>query len=444
MNLKKALKHDVEVAGKTIPTMILVGLFLVGGGSAALLSSFGTVSGTADVNQAIQIGSDNVENGDAQVKLLGESDTVDVTAGSTEVETFKVKNNMDSSYDLTYTSYPGESSVPTEESSPTTLTGAQISWDDSGENSDGITTTFANYFADAGASDGYEAPEEDTGNSVYVVSSESDFTDLSVVKSASEVDKPQADYVITESAEIYASEDVALTGEGNQPYVVQINADDVTFSGFSVDPSDSQGAIKVYRTGNDNNPSGAVISHNDFTGSYDSDGSNNAVWIQNTEGAEVSNNTFSNWDSGVYVSGADSETKLVHNTFEDNRGGVAGTENFAGAINYNLFRNNVEGIGVGDDEFSTTGNRFDGNTASLKIWDTGDYSNSISVDADNNFFQEPYNIEYDGDMEEGDVSVSYEQVESVPADETVKVAAVSEFPLMLSGSTDYSLTTTIS
>ncbi|WEL22998.1 hypothetical protein [Candidatus Nanohalovita haloferacivicina] len=53
MNLKKALKHDVQVAGKTIPTMILVGLFLVGGGSAALLTNFGTVSRTADVDQAV-------------------------------------------------------------------------------------------------------------------------------------------------------------------------------------------------------------------------------------------------------------------------------------------------------------------------------------------------------------------------------------------------------
>jgi len=52
---KNALKHDTKVLGKTVPTMIIIGLFLVGGGSAALLSSFGKVSGDADVQQAVTI-----------------------------------------------------------------------------------------------------------------------------------------------------------------------------------------------------------------------------------------------------------------------------------------------------------------------------------------------------------------------------------------------------
>ena len=52
---KNAFKHKVELFGKTVPTMLLIGLFLAGSGSAALLTTFGTVSGTADVDQAVTL-----------------------------------------------------------------------------------------------------------------------------------------------------------------------------------------------------------------------------------------------------------------------------------------------------------------------------------------------------------------------------------------------------
>jgi hypothetical protein len=105
MNLKKALKHDVEVAGKTIPTMILVGLFLVGGGSAALLTNFGTVSGEADVTQAVEV--------------TGEPTTVSydqVVAGTTTVDTFDVENNneetsVDYTIDLQTSTNPSDGNM---------------------------------------------------------------------------------------------------------------------------------------------------------------------------------------------------------------------------------------------------------------------------------------------------------------------------------------------
>jgi hypothetical protein len=66
---KKALKHDVEVLGKTVPTIAVLALFLIGSGSAAVLTEFGTVTGTADVdNQALTVSntdSSQTYNGDA-------------------------------------------------------------------------------------------------------------------------------------------------------------------------------------------------------------------------------------------------------------------------------------------------------------------------------------------------------------------------------------------
>ena len=88
---KKALKHDISVAGKTIPTMIIIGLFLVGGGSAALLTSFGTVSGDASVDQAITIGEETFAEDQAEATFSFDDETT--VAGETFVDTETINNN---------------------------------------------------------------------------------------------------------------------------------------------------------------------------------------------------------------------------------------------------------------------------------------------------------------------------------------------------------------
>ncbi len=105
---KNALKHKVEVAGKTIPTMILVGLFLVGGGSAALLSTYGTVSGTADVDQAVYI------EGASDNTLTAGYDG-DLTAGSTTYQQFTVANDANVSADVKFDSNASEVAGITQE-----------------------------------------------------------------------------------------------------------------------------------------------------------------------------------------------------------------------------------------------------------------------------------------------------------------------------------------
>jgi hypothetical protein len=87
---KKALKHDFEVAGKTIPTLAVALLFLVGTGSAALLSTFGAVSGDTTVDQAVTLNSNNVESQSASWAIS------DVTAGdSVSGEAQTLNNNLD-------------------------------------------------------------------------------------------------------------------------------------------------------------------------------------------------------------------------------------------------------------------------------------------------------------------------------------------------------------
>ena len=102
---KKALGHKVSVLGKTVPTMLVIGLFLVGGTSAALLNNFATISGetTAEQSVVLQDGeggytttstfglTNPVYGGDVEVSSetlenRGETDT-DVEFGTTHTET---------------------------------------------------------------------------------------------------------------------------------------------------------------------------------------------------------------------------------------------------------------------------------------------------------------------------------------------------------------------
>lgn len=53
--LKNTLEHEVELLGRSISVLAIAGLLVVGGASAALLDSFGTVSGEADVQQAVEV-----------------------------------------------------------------------------------------------------------------------------------------------------------------------------------------------------------------------------------------------------------------------------------------------------------------------------------------------------------------------------------------------------
>jgi hypothetical protein len=98
---KKALRHDLEIAGKTVPTMLVAALFLIGGGSAALLTSFGTVSGTADVSQAVVFGQDGTEEG---TTTLTDIQSSSFTAGDELVDSADLDNNRDEYVDVYFQS----------------------------------------------------------------------------------------------------------------------------------------------------------------------------------------------------------------------------------------------------------------------------------------------------------------------------------------------------
>jgi len=85
--IKSYLTHEISVLGKTVPTLAIAAIVMIGGASAAVLSSFGTVSGTADVTQAIDLTSED------DFTFATDSNSNDV--GETTVTTRTVNNNAD-------------------------------------------------------------------------------------------------------------------------------------------------------------------------------------------------------------------------------------------------------------------------------------------------------------------------------------------------------------
>lgn len=142
-----------------------------------------------------------------------------------------------------------------------------------------------------------------------------------------------------------------------------VNTDDVTVasSGTTVD------GIKI-------KADGVTIDGFEVTGAYD-----NGIWLmQDIEGATIRNNyihdtedkiNYEDSSTGIYLeSGAMTDTVIEYNTIEYNFAGIGGTEDFTGEINYNVIKNNDEGIGVGDAGFSTYGNIFENNVADFRIY----------------------------------------------------------------------------
>ncbi len=80
--LKNTLEHEIELLGRSISVLAIAGLLVVGGASAALLNSFGTVSGDATVtDQAVTV------DGPDSVSYDG-----DLDVGQTTVDSFTVNS----------------------------------------------------------------------------------------------------------------------------------------------------------------------------------------------------------------------------------------------------------------------------------------------------------------------------------------------------------------
>ncbi|AOV94603.1 hypothetical protein AQV86_01600 [Nanohaloarchaea archaeon SG9] len=286
---KKALKHDFEVAGKTIPTLAVIALLFVGTGSAALLSSFGTVSGTADVDQAVE--------------LTGGSDfSFDTNqAGETVIETRTLQSNADVS---TQIGFETTCNGTTETTNPADFSG----------DCKGIDTRYVEYFDDAGhefsdyshqsgtpvTSDLQTAINKASSGDVLVVEENGGYNNVTVNKSITIVAKNQG----------------GPTVDG-----FDISASDVTVKGFNItDGFEAQNSGNFVGVRVNNDGDNAVITHNHIHGISGS-GATKGVQVFRGDAA-VRNNHIEGIEStgsgayGVLVQHDSKDATVSQNTVE--------------------------------------------------------------------------------------------------------------------------------
>jgi len=443
--MKNTLEHEVELLGRSISVLAIAGLLVVGGASAALLTSFGTIDGEAEVDQAFQVGQDGLTEGTADLSYS--SFGSELTAGDTVVDgPYRLSNNQDSAYSPTVTTTLDRGDDEVVDST----TGTSVDWtynddyasvsefDDASDGDDvGLETTYVDAFHEAGhdfedVETTSEDASEDSGSESLTVGDSSDNYDTI---SAALEDAEDDDTVFVHSGEgpdngeyngfTVDTKGVTVASNGAQVEVgsnsqVDIDAADVTIEGFEIYPEDSEVA------------------------------SNNLVDVQTDSSFTIRNNKIRDLEveksdggpsgTAIYL-GTDSTGTIEDNTIESNFAGIGGTEDFSGNIDYNYFVDNDEAIGVGSGQaFSTGGNVFESNEASFRVhYDDSD----SSVDAGDNFFHTPYNIDYNGNGDT-EVSASYKELSDfeVGADSTEEFGVVNELDLRIT-TTDFTLETTI-
>lgn len=98
---KKALSHSFSVRGRSVPTLAIALVFLIGGGSAAIFSGIIDLSTTLSEPTTVDTSSASLD-----IQYPGESDTV----------TYRITNNADTSYGFLVNSSSDNASVFTVES----------------------------------------------------------------------------------------------------------------------------------------------------------------------------------------------------------------------------------------------------------------------------------------------------------------------------------------
>lgn len=493
--LKNTLEHEVELLGRSISVLAIAGLLVVGGASAALLNSFGTIDGQANVDQAITVnnagetelgtfgadfqGSNSVTAGDVVSGVKTDSETTEAS--------FTISNNLEESYTPEFTTtVDGD-----------TTTDLQFTWDSDGFSGDEVVrTTYANYFADAGA--------DLTG---YSPSISSDGSDVVTLTEGSTGDSDRVgtwqEAVNTVNSDSYSGiyvEDGTYTVTGQHT----ITADGVTISaanqGEAILEQDGSGFSNTVDAEDADN---LVIEGMRFESWIGSDG-HNAISIKGTDSVTVRYNEFEDelvdsndqgeWTTLAMLATNSNDVNIVNNEFDVGDGvtavgiatgqyydGILGNGPVTGSVVRNnsieaesaiLLQDEVTGTVVEgnlieantgleevnneqasdyDDDNSApdisdayatgtnlTANRFDTETA---IVDAGGSGQKVA--ANNNFFTEGTWDSTNSNNFEGEVDASFQTVGSIDSGESVDVAPVHEFALMANGAESYSLSTTI-
>jgi len=96
--MKNTLEQEVELLGRSVSVLLIAGLLVVGGASAALLNSFGEITGDADVEQSVILDGQTY----AQPEVSGFDESI-VAGESIEGDNFDVENQASVPVDVDFT-----------------------------------------------------------------------------------------------------------------------------------------------------------------------------------------------------------------------------------------------------------------------------------------------------------------------------------------------------
>jgi hypothetical protein len=415
---KKALKHDVEFLGKTVPTIAVVALFLIGSGSAAVLTNFGTVTGEASVDQSIQV---NGQNG--QLDSTATLDTYD--AGS------YFMTNLDSDGDSTMTI-----TSQTDSAVPVNLETAYEKGDVDDPSNAAVDGVTAHNIV-------YNPPQESDYDVVVGTDSEleeaiDNSTERILVESGTYTlsggtVKTGADTTVLASAE--GPEDTTIKFDGSS---IEAGADDsLTVRGFTFEGTGSNGAITHTEGSKDADVEGALTVEDNI---FDTLFSNRDVESDETATVTIEDNFFTgSSDAGVEFGSSDGGELSL--TVESNT--------FAGLADKGLaLRVKDEGTNT----ISIQNNNFvsNSNAAIQTGWsEAGEYTHA-SFSAEDNYFNHTGELVEDNtgtglssdDLSPADNPQTDGEV-TVPAGETVEVTQLTYLDVALSGVNSYSLQTSV-
>ena len=243
---KKALKHEVSVKGKSIPTMIVLGLFLVGGTSAALLGNFGQITGEAQVNDAAI----TLDNGTGSVNWVWNDVEDQDLLGSEYYETHTLQSNVNNPAEVVLSStcsrtYNSGSTTDTEDGPQTDM---DLNWTDiSGTACDGIQTRFLEYYDDAGHD--FTDYEEPTSSDCQVTVGQGGGVDETTVQDGVDAASPGETVCVepgTYTEQVIITNDVNVRGYGEDQTVIR--SPDLTspaVQSFSYDGKDNHPTVFV-------------------------------------------------------------------------------------------------------------------------------------------------------------------------------------------------------
>ena len=408
--MKDKLTHEVELLGRSVSVLLIAGLLVVGGASAALLNSFGTIDGEADVDQAVEF-------------VDGDIDEVfedDVYAGATvvsEERTLQSNTEAEATVEFVTTLSNEDKDLDTVDFDVSDFeqASADITWAEDGDYA--FTTQVVNTFPEAGAD--YEgAPSGDVPD-VTIDDSE----DEEVTLSEYDGDEVEDGHTVVVESDLESLkvdvENVEVHSDEETVEHIRIEADDVEVAGFAV------------KTDGEEEGNGITLS-------------------DPLDDVMIRDNKLEDLKRGVIVTGTKAEenypvdAEIKNNDFIDNHVGVSQASSDDLEISDNVFEgHDVEAIGSVPDWGSPTveHNRFSDNAASVQVYVDG------TLTADNNFFAEGFNTAVDDDADDSaEVKASYSthesQVTFTEEGEEVGVAVVYDFPLTLTPDV-YDITTDV-